>query len=417
MTKTHSGTQSAIVHALGWMAFANLVGVWMSLLLLWPSLGQMTQELTYGKWNSVHLNAHLYGWCSLPLIAFLFGVFKIEQNPLKKHARVFVWLWTLALAVGCISWLMGNSSGKIFLDWKGFPLFLFVGTLSALWLYLSAITWINRHESKLWWRVVTLAVLLPVPFLIWFAADPSVYPPVNPDTGGPTGSSLLGSSLSIIILMLFSPTVIGWKKRDSSKRLQITCWCVLALQIALLLTMKQGASSHHEMEQFLGLGSLLLWFPLMPLYMRLWTWSVGMQRWMLASCAWLGLLILTGWMSFLPGWLDKMKFTNGLVAHSHLAMAGFVTSFLMLLSGESLSKPCRKGLTASLPFFSWHIAVGIYLIAMWWSSYLEAANPGYIVAQSSPVLLPYLVRSCCGIVMLIVSFTWWRGLLPSLSHE
>jgi len=50
-----------------------------------------------------------------------------------------------------------------------------------------------------------LAVLLAVPFLIYSAAGPNTYPPVNPDTGGPTGASQLESSLGIVAVVLLLP--------------------------------------------------------------------------------------------------------------------------------------------------------------------------------------------------------------------
>ena len=36
-------------------------------------------------------------------------------------------------------------------------------------------------------------------------------------------------------------------------------------------------------------------------------------------------------LSFLPGVLDRIKFSQALVGHSHLAMAGFTTSFVVLV--------------------------------------------------------------------------------------
>jgi len=59
---------------------------------------------------------------------------------------------------------------------------------------------------------------------------------------------------------------------------------------------------------------------------------------------WWALLIPTGWCLFLPGVLDHLKFTDGLVSHSLMAMAGFVTSLLILVLAVPLNscKNCKQ---------------------------------------------------------------------------
>src|ERR1035441_11035060 len=65
---------SAVWHSLFWLVFSNAVGVLIATLLLVPSLNSVLGEWTYGRWLPFHLNLELYGWCSLPLVAFLFKV-------------------------------------------------------------------------------------------------------------------------------------------------------------------------------------------------------------------------------------------------------------------------------------------------------------------------------------------------------
>ena len=40
--------------------------LWLSLLLLWPGLGDLFAPLTYGRWMPLHMNWQLYGWTALP---------------------------------------------------------------------------------------------------------------------------------------------------------------------------------------------------------------------------------------------------------------------------------------------------------------------------------------------------------------
>lgn len=358
MNRSSIGVQSASVHAFGWLFLANLVGLWLALLLVVPDMGSMLGEYSYGRWVPLHLNLQLYGWCSLPLIGLLFYAF----GGSGRFARVCVWIWSAALLVGAIDWLQGMTSGKIFLDWEGASLAMLVCAMLVLWLYLVRETWKCFREKLggLVWRLAVVLILLPVPFVMIHAADPAVYPPVNPESGGPTGASLLGSSLSIVILLLLLPATTGWQGSDSKRLWTKIGWGMFFVHCVLFGMMKHGNSSHRDMEQIAGLGLLLLWIPLMPLYLKQWHWHMGLTSWVNVSCAWLSVLILTGWMSFLPHLLDGMKFTNGLVAHSHLAMAGFVSSFLMVVLGQILPEEKLGKLTSPLLFKVWNIAVLIY---------------------------------------------------------
>jgi cytochrome c oxidase cbb3-type subunit 1 len=117
---------------------------------------------------------------------------------------------------------------------------------------------------------------------------------------------------------------------------------------------------------------------------------------------------LTGWLSFLPGWLDHLKFTNGLVAHSHLAMAGFCTSFLMLLMVEILPLTMGKVLAQKREFMLWQLALFSYLCLMWISGWNEGHDAGFVIKGDQQIKIIYGLRLLCGLVMLWVSVQWWR---------
>ena len=89
-------------------------------LLLLPRLDSLLGDWSYGRWMPVHMNLQLYGWSSLPLVAFLFKVYGADRGAAARWCRPILWIWSCALAVGSWSWLNGHSSGKLFLDWTGF---------------------------------------------------------------------------------------------------------------------------------------------------------------------------------------------------------------------------------------------------------------------------------------------------------
>lgn len=202
------GVSTAVKHALFWLVVGNAVGFYLSILLLKPEwqLG----SFSYGRWVPVHLNVQLYGWTALPLVAWLFQMYEVDRSKAAAWAPAAVWGWTTALAVGALHWLNGQTGGKIFLDWKDGALWAFVIALVILWLVL-AISWKDRVQGwskrRRRFSIGGLVGLATVPVAIILTASPKTYPPVDRLTGGPTGSSLLGSSLIVVVLMLLLPRV------------------------------------------------------------------------------------------------------------------------------------------------------------------------------------------------------------------
>ena len=81
-------------HSLFWLVVANAIGVLLGLLLLVPSLNKVLGEWTYGRWMPVHTNLELYGWSSLPLVAFLFKAYGADKGPAANWCRPALWAWS-----------------------------------------------------------------------------------------------------------------------------------------------------------------------------------------------------------------------------------------------------------------------------------------------------------------------------------
>ena len=141
MPSSQSRRRSAIAgaawHGLFWLVFGNAIGVMIAILLLLPSLNPWLGEWTYGRWMMVHMNLALYGWCSLPMVGFLFKVYGADRGPTAAWCRPVLWVWSAALGVGALSWLSGHSSGKLFLDWTGYARVALSSRHAALWLLLA----------------------------------------------------------------------------------------------------------------------------------------------------------------------------------------------------------------------------------------------------------------------------------------
>jgi cytochrome c oxidase cbb3-type subunit 1 len=399
---------TAAWHSLAWLVIANLVGVLLATLLLFPGMNHWLGEWTYGRWMPVHINLQLYGWCSLPLVAFLMKVYQADREPGARWSRSAFWTWSAALAVGSLSWLTGHSSGKLFLDWTGDARIVFPLAIAFLWCLLAWSLrqhWKDNHNLARTAKVIGLALLFFVPLVLYWSADPTVYPPVNPDTGGPTGASQLESTLAIVAILLAVPFGIARRKSVSRRWLSIAV-VVLVAEGLLCILLGRDSVSHHRPAQFLSLGSLLLWIPLIAAYYGEFEWAQNTRRWRLTWLCWWVLLVPSGWALFLPGLLDHFKYTDGLVGHALMAMAGFVTSLLIFVLVVLLGED-GKIFDAKWVFILWQASTLGYIAIMLVSGWIEGNHPMFALVPGPGRNVIYSVRLVLGSLMTIASLGWF----------
>ena len=417
---------TAAWHAFLWLVIGNAIGVMLALLLLLPSLNAVLGEWTYGRWMMVHVNILLYGWCGLPMLGWLFRIYGADRGPAAAWCRPVLWTWSAALFLGSLTWLAGHSSGKLFLDWSGYARFAFPAAMLALWLLLAVslvIAW-NSARNKFWsahaTKIIGLAILLAVPFAIYVASSPGLYPAINPSTGGPTGESQLESSLGVVAILLIVPFGVARRKPGRPGPLLISA-ILFAAESLLCLSMSRGDVSHHLPSQYLSLGSLLVWLPLAPAYYATFQWHDNTRSWRTALLWWWGFLVVSGWIMFLPGVLDHFKFTDGLVGHSLVAVAGFLTALLAVVMVQLLGDDGWI-LTRRWSFHMWNWSVLAYVVLMLIAGSIEGSDPAFTIVPTLARNILYTLRLVTGILMLISSAEWLvaasallriRGLVPS----
>lgn len=406
------GIASAAWHSLAWLVVGNAIGVMLAVMLLLPKLNLALGDWTYGRWMPVHMNLQLYGWISLPLVAFLFHAYGVDRGAAAKWCRPMLWVWSTALMVGSLTWLAGHSSGKLFLDWTGYSRVLFPLALAALWLVLAmslASDWyrpVQRQSLVRFGKVIGLTLLLLVPVLLYVAASPNLYPPINPDSGGPTGASQLESTLIVIAILLLLPFGISTRKNAEQRSRAITAaWIIFAAECVLCLGLGRADVSHHRPVQYISLGSLLVWLPLTPVYYNAFVWHQNTKRWRRAFQWWWAALVLTGWTLFLPGVLDRFKFTDGLVAHSLLAMAGFSSSLLTFVMVQLLGDGGWI-FNGRASFYAWQGAVLAYVALFLTVGWIEGGDPSFTIVPGMLRNSFYTARVLIGVVMLIASVEW-----------
>lgn len=411
------GVASAMVHALAWLVLGNAIGSMIAILLLFPGLNVYLGEWTYGRWMMVHMNTSLFGWCSLPMVALLIKVYGADRGTLAAWCRPAVWLWSAGLLVGAFSWLSGESSGKLFLDWSGYARVLFPLALFALWLLL-AIAFVRnlRAEAGSGWgalalKAAGLLVLLAVPFVIYFASGPDVYAFVNPDTGGPTGQSQLESSLGIVFLLLLLPFGLANRKEHGGRSVT-AAWLVLAAEAILCAGLGRADVSHRVLTQWLSLASLLVWVSLVPAYYGAFAWHRETRRWRFTFLWWWAGLVITGWIFFLPGVLDRFKFTDGLVGHSLTAVAGCLTAFVIFTMVQLIGDGDAWVINRSWSFYAWNLGVLGYVTVMTITGLIEGANPEFTIVPGTLRNVFYSIRLVTGLAMLASSAEWLVAALP-----
>jgi cytochrome c oxidase cbb3-type subunit 1 len=400
---------SAAWHSLWWLVAANSVGVLIAILLLFPALNKELGEWTYGRWIMVHMNLELYGWTSLPMTGFLFKVYGADREPMAEWCRPVLWVWTAALVASSLSWLSGYSSGKLFLDFTGYARVVFPLAMIALWVLLAVSlvrTWsVDQTAASRAAKILGLVLLLAVPVSIYIAASPSIYPAVNPDTGGPTGASQLEASLVIVAILLLLPFGLTERKTGRSG-VFIAAWVVLLAESLLCAALGRSDISHHQPAQYMSLATLLIWIPLTPAYFAAFKWHANTRLWAYAVFVWWSALIVTGWVLFLPGVLDHFKFTDGLVGHSFVAMAGFTSSLIIFILVHLLGE---DGWIFNRPqaFYLWNGSVAGYVVLMTIAGWHEGFDPAFTIVPGFARNALYVLRLLVGVLMLTASVDWF----------
>jgi cytochrome c oxidase cbb3-type subunit I len=389
------------LHSLGWLVAANLVGVWLGVGLLWPALGNALAPLTWGRWAPLHMNWQLYGWCALPMVgALLVWCFDPTAGKAGRHAQIALGAWTTALALGGIAWLAGIVSGKLFLDWHGWARLLLPLAMLVLWVLLASHTraqWKRLPLGGRALRTAVLAMLLFVPPILFWATGRAMYHPINPDSGGATGAAVLGSSLGIVTIFVLVPQFLGLAVARNLRPFigaLMASWLVFAF-------LDRGNVSHHTPVAIVALATLFIWVPLLPMFWRCYVWPTAAKPWLIAAAAWWTLLVVTGWLSFLPGISEAFKFTHALVGHAHLAMAGLITCVNSAVLVVIVRRPAPPGV-----FWLWQGGCALYIASMLVLGWGEVESLAELFRGEAWTQALLALRLFGGVAMTAASLRW-----------
>ena len=120
---------------------------------------------------------------------------------------------------------------------------------------------------------------------------------------------------------------------------------------------------------------------------------------------WWAALVVTGWVLFLPGVLDHFKFTDGLVGHSFVAMAGFTSSLIVFVLVELLGEDAWI-FNRARSFYLWHGSVIAYIVLMTAAGWREGFDPAFTMVPGPERNTLYALRLVSGVLMLAASLDW-----------
>lgn len=408
--------EDVAAHALGWLVAGCAAGLWMATLLIAPSAGAPLGPLGYGRWAALHLDLTLYGWLALPILGLLFAAFGVARRPVAGRAALA--LWSAALAGGALSWLAGRSSGKLFLDWSGGAAVGFavaqVAALAVLVAGFVAQVAAGRRSGSgaaraLVARGALLVGLALVPASLAAAAAPGGYPPIDPASGGPTGNSLLGSTLALVAVLLAVPRLAGLDRREPRPRRSLAP-ALLAVHAVVFLALGFADRGNDDAVQVAALASAAIWAWALPADLSRFAWPPGTRRWLAAAAVWGSLLLVTGIVQFLPPALERAKFTHVLVAHAHLATAGFASACAAAMLHLGLAPTARaRLLIGPVGFWLWHGATALHLIALAALGAIEAADPSAVLRGGAAIDRLFALRWLAGAGMLAAAGRWFAG--------
>lgn len=126
--------------------------------------------------------------------------------------------------------------------------------------------------------------------------------------------------------------------------------------------------------------------------------------------AWWILLVVTGCLMFFPGLLDRFKFTDALVAHSLVAMAGFITNLLLFVMVVLLNDD-GDALNSMRAFWAWNIATFLYIALFIAAGWYEGSHPEFNFLPGVARNFLYGLRVVLGFSMTAASLNWLYALV------
>ncbi len=109
-----------IVASLVWLLAPMLVGILLSIKLVWGDFLASTPWLTYGRLRFFHTNGVIYGWLSTSFVGLMYYMVPRLTGRALVSERLAWWtfvVWNVAVLVGQVGLLLGVSQAVEYAEW------------------------------------------------------------------------------------------------------------------------------------------------------------------------------------------------------------------------------------------------------------------------------------------------------------
>lgn len=157
--------------ALAWLLIASVFGELASLKLHWPDFLTRQAWLTFGRVRTAHLHAANYGWATVALIGTCVWLLpRLVHTELKgaRAALVGGVLFTIGIAVGIVSVLLGYSDGMEWLEAPRYiagPFLVVGGGLVGLSLFRTVAARRTQHLYVSVWYILGAFIWFPMLYI------------------------------------------------------------------------------------------------------------------------------------------------------------------------------------------------------------------------------------------------------------
>ncbi|WP_367871575.1 cbb3-type cytochrome c oxidase subunit I [Luteolibacter sp. Populi] len=191
-----------------WLAVAILLGIVASAKTHSPDFLTGWSWLTYGRVQSAHMNALVYGWaCQAAFGALIWLMARLSRQECRAAGIILVagHVWNLAISLGLIAILAGGGTG---MPWMEFPAFAWVPMLLsyaaiAIWSMVQFKVRPAGHVFISQWYILAALIWFP-----WVFASAHLL--IHAFAGNPVMAAAINAWYrSAMLLLFFVPTGIA----------------------------------------------------------------------------------------------------------------------------------------------------------------------------------------------------------------
>lgn len=171
VTKEDSASLNFMIGASLWLVLGVLMGLILTLEFVFPDLFRGIAWLTFSRLRAAHVNTVMFAWLSGGMMGLmLFVVHRLTGRRIYSEllGNICVGLWNIALLVGVVALLLGQSQGR---EYAELIYVVDVGVMLVLLLNMFNVymTIAKRVEKKLYvsmWYIIGTVVWMPMLYFI-----------------------------------------------------------------------------------------------------------------------------------------------------------------------------------------------------------------------------------------------------------